>query len=138
MAIELARTLALPRPWGVVDLRPWNRTGNDGILIGEIWYERPGKPASNPSLLLKLLFTSQPLSIQVHPDDACRLDCRTAKTEAWYVLSAAPGTKVALGLNRQLTQQHLRKAVDDGTVPHCSLPPAVPAASMSRRARRRF
>ena len=70
MAIELARTQALPRPWGVVDLRPWNKAGNDGVSIGEIWYERPGKPTSNPSLLLKLLFTSQPLSIQVHPDDA--------------------------------------------------------------------
>ena len=39
-------------------------------LIGEIWYERPDKPATTPSLLLKLLFTSEPLSIQVHPDDA--------------------------------------------------------------------
>jgi hypothetical protein len=50
----------------VVDLRPWNKAANVGISIGEVWYERSGKPASSPSLLLKLLFTSEPLSIQVH------------------------------------------------------------------------
>jgi mannose-6-phosphate isomerase len=118
MAIELARTLALPRPWGVLDLRPWSKSGNDGTPIGEIWYERPGKPASNPSLLLKLLLTSQPLSIQVHPDDvhAQSMGLPSGKTEAWYVLSAAPGAKVALGLDRRLTQQQLRTAVDDGSI----------------------
>ena len=118
MAIELARTLALPRPWGVLDLRPWSKRGNDGTSIGEIWYERPGKPASNPSLLLKLLFTSQPLSIQVHPDDvhAQSMGLPSGKTEAWYVLSAAPGAKVALGLNRRLTRQQLREAIDDGSI----------------------
>ena len=44
MAIELARTMAQPRPWGVVDLRPWSNAGHGGVRIGEIWYERPGKP----------------------------------------------------------------------------------------------
>jgi len=118
MAIELARTQALPRPWGVVDLQPWNKAGNGGVSIGEIWYERPGKPASSPSLLLKLLFTSEPLSIQVHPDDAHArsMGLPNGKTEAWYVLSAAPGAKVAVGLDRRLTQQQLRKAVDDGSI----------------------
>ena len=118
MAIELARTQALPRPWGVVDLRPWSKAGNDGNTIGEIWYERPGKPAADPSLLLKLLFTSQPLSIQVHPDDAFAqsIGLPNGKTEAWYVLSAAPGAKVALGLNQRLTPQQLREAIDDGSI----------------------
>ena len=118
MAIELARTQALPRPWGVVDLRPWNKAGNNGVPIGEIWYERPGKPTPTPSLLLKLLFTSQPLSIQVHPDDAHAqsMGLPNGKTEAWYVLSAAPGAKVALGLDQRLTRQQLRQAVDDGSI----------------------
>jgi mannose-6-phosphate isomerase len=118
MAIEFARAEALPKPWGVVDLMPWNNTGNGGISIGEIWYERPDKPTPSPSLLLKLLFTSQPLSIQVHPDDAYAqsIGLPNGKTEAWYVLSAAPGAKVALGLDRRLTQQQLRKAIDDGSI----------------------
>jgi mannose-6-phosphate isomerase len=118
MAIERACTLAQPRPWGVADLRPWSDVGHDGVPIGEIWYERPGKPAASSSLLLKLLFTSEPLSIQVHPDDAYAqsMGLPNGKTEAWYVLSAAPGAKVALGLKQRLTQQQLREAVHDGSI----------------------
>ena len=65
--------------------------------IGEIWYERSGSAAVAPSLLLKLLFTDQPLSIQVHPDDAYAqsIGLPNGKTEAWYILSAAPEAKVA-------------------------------------------
>ena len=86
--------------------------------IGEIWYERPGKPVSSSSLLLKLLFTSEPLSIRVHPDDAYAqlMGLPNGKTEAWYVLSAVPGAKVALGLKQRLTQQQLREAVHDGSI----------------------
>lgn len=118
MAIERARAHTLPKPWGVVDLHPWRNERNDGKAIGEIWYERPGSAAGVPSLLLKLLFTSQPLSIQVHPDDAYAqsIGLRNGKTEAWYVLSAAPGAKVALGLKQRLTPDQLRQAVDDGSI----------------------
>jgi mannose-6-phosphate isomerase len=118
MTIELALTQALPKPWGVVDLRPWNRTSNAGVAIGEIWYDRPGQPSLRPSLLLKLLFTSEPLSIQVHPNDAYArsMGLPNGKTEAWYVLSAAPGARVALGLSGQLTRQQLYRAAHDGSI----------------------
>ncbi len=118
MAIELARALAHPRPWGVVDLRPWSHAGREGVRIGEIWYERPGERGPSTSLLVKLLFTSEALSIQVHPDDAYArsIGLRNGKTEAWYVLSATPGAKVALGLKRRLTQQQLREVVCDGSI----------------------
>jgi mannose-6-phosphate isomerase len=118
MAIELARTQALPRPWGVVDLGPWSHGAHKAEPIGEIWYERPGKPAKTPALLLKLLFTSEPLSIQVHPNDAHAqsIGLPNGKTEAWYVLSAASGAKVAVGLDRRLTRQELRQAVADGSI----------------------
>jgi mannose-6-phosphate isomerase len=118
MAIERARTQALPRPWGVVDLGAWSNAAHDAAPIGEIWYERPDKPTKPPSLLLKLLFTSEPLSIQVHPDDAYAqsMGLPNGKTEAWYVLSAATGAKVAVGLDRRLTRQELRQAVDDGSI----------------------
>ena len=118
MAIEHARARAVPKPWGVEDLRPWSNARHDGDAIGEIWYERPGNGAADPSLLLKLLFTSQPLSIQVHPDDAFAhsMGLPNGKTEAWYVLSAAPEAKVALGLSRRLTPQQLREAIDDGSI----------------------
>ena len=91
---------------------------HDGNAIGEIWYERPDEAAVDPSLLLKLLFTSQPLSIQVHPDDAFAhsMGLQNGKTEAWYVLSAVPEAQVALGLRRHLTPQLLREAIDDGSI----------------------
>jgi mannose-6-phosphate isomerase len=65
-----------------------------------------------------LLFTSQPLSIQVHPDDefAHSMGLPNGKTEAWYVLSAAPEAKIALGLNQRLTPQQLREAIDTGSI----------------------
>lgn len=118
MAVEHARACALPKPWGLVDLRPWSNARHDGGAIGEIWYERPGRAAADSSLLLKMLFTNQPLSIQVHPDDAFAhsIGLPRGKTEAWYVLSAAPDAKVALGLNQRLTPQQLREAVDDGSI----------------------
>jgi mannose-6-phosphate isomerase len=69
-------------------------------------------------LLLKLLFTSEPLSIQVHPGDAYArsIGLPNGKTEAWYVLSATPQAKVGLGLNRRLTPPQLRAAVNDGSI----------------------
>ena len=118
MAIERARAQAVQKPWGVADLRPWNTAGQGGSLFGEIWYERPSSAEPDPTLLLKLLFTSQPLSIQVHPDDAYAQSMGQArgKAEAWYILSAAPGAKVAIGLKKQLTSRQLREAVDDASI----------------------
>lgn len=118
MTIEQAIAHSLSKPWGVVDPRPWSSAGRDDHPIGEIWYERSGSAAAAPSLLLKLLFTDQPLSIQVHPGDAYAqsIGLPNGKTEAWYVLSAAAGAKVALGLKRRLTPQEMRDATDDGSI----------------------
>ena len=70
------------------------------------------------SLLLKLLFTSQPLSIQVHPDDAFAASTGMArgKSEAWYVLGATPEARIALGLKQRITPRQLRDAIDDGSI----------------------
>lgn len=118
MTIEHAHAHSLPKPWGVVDTRPWSSASNNANAIGEIWYERSNSTAVPPSLLLKLLFTSQPLSIQVHPDDAYAqsIGLLNGKTEAWYVLSAMPEAKVALGLKRRISPTQLRHAIDDGSI----------------------
>jgi mannose-6-phosphate isomerase len=118
LAIEPARAHTVSKPWGIVDLHPWSDARHDGGAVGEIRYERPGSEPPDTSLLLKLLFTSQPLSIQVHPDDAYArsIGLQNGKTEAWYVLSATPQAKVGLGLNRRLTPQQLRAAVGDGSI----------------------
>lgn len=67
---------------------------------------------------LRMAKLNQPLSIQVHPDDtfAHSMGLPSGKTEGWYVLSAAPEAKVALGLNQRLTPQQLRETIDDGSI----------------------
>jgi len=87
-------------------------------MIGELLYERSDEACVPPSLLLKLLFTSQPLSIQVHPDDAFArsIGLLNGKTEAWYILDAAPNARVALGLSRACTPQQLRQSIEDGSI----------------------
>jgi mannose-6-phosphate isomerase len=118
MTIERARAHSLTKPWGVLDPRPWSNAGDDINTIGEIWYERSDSKAALPSLLLKLLFTNQPLSIQVHPDDAYAqsIGLPNGKTEAWHVLSATPEAKIALGLKRRVSPEQLRHAIDDGSI----------------------
>ncbi|AWO92060.1 MULTISPECIES: class I mannose-6-phosphate isomerase [Bradyrhizobium] len=112
-AVEIAR-----KPWGRVDLRPWSSIDASADPVGELRLGRIDKRAPSPALLLKLLFTSQPLSIQVHPNDefAHAIGLPNGKTEAWYILSAPPGARVALGLKRKLTPQALRAAIRDGSI----------------------
>jgi mannose-6-phosphate isomerase len=118
MTIEHAHAHPLAKVWGMADLRPWSNAGDAARTIGEIWYERSDPTARPPSLLLKLLFTSQPLSIQVHPDDAYAqsIGLPNGKTEAWYVLRATPDAKIALGLRQRIGSAQLRRAIEDGSV----------------------
>ena len=101
MTIEHTIVRTKPKPWGSLDLRPWSQASTSDGPIGELWFERPGLAAPGTALLLKLLFTTEPLLIQVHPDDAFArsIGLRNGKTEAWYILSAVAGAKVAVGLN---------------------------------------
>jgi mannose-6-phosphate isomerase len=118
VAIEHACTRLVSKPWGSTDLLPWSDIQPDGIAIGELWFQRPDVEAPDPALLLKLLFTKEPLSIQVHPDDAFArsIGLVNGKTEAWYILSATPEAKVAVGLKRQLTAPQLRASIEDGSI----------------------
>lgn len=118
MTLELASERVVRKPWGKSDLRPWSDLGREGAPIGELWFQRADPAAPEPALLLKLLFTDQALSIQVHPDDvfARSIGLPHGKTEAWYVVSAAPGAEVSLGLTRSLTPPQLRAAIVDGTI----------------------
>jgi mannose-6-phosphate isomerase len=118
MTIEHACIQAVDKPWGSTNLRPWSELPGDGTAIGELWFERADKAAPPPALLLKLLFTKEALSIQVHPDDtfAQSIGMPHGKTEAWYILSAAPGANVAIGLKEQLTAPQLRASIEDGSI----------------------
>jgi len=118
MAIEHTSVQVARKPWGVADLHPWSSIDGSGAAVGELWFQRADRGAPDPGLLLKLLFTSEPLSIQVHPDDAFArsVGLSNGKTEAWYILSATPDARVALGLKRRLTPPELRAAIKDGSI----------------------
>jgi mannose-6-phosphate isomerase len=118
MAAEQASAQLVCKPWGSTNLRPWSNVEHDGVPIGELWFQRTDKNAPDPALLLKLLFTTQPLSIQVHPNDAFAqsIGLANGKTEAWYILSAAPHAEVAIGLKRLIASTELRAAIADGSV----------------------
>ena len=70
------------------------------------------------ALLVKYLFTSQRLSVQVHPDD----DAATAaghdrgKDEAWLILDVEPGAEIAIGLKKQLSTEALKASALDGSI----------------------
>jgi mannose-6-phosphate isomerase len=72
--------------------------------------------------LVKLLDAWDWLSVQVHPNerDVARLwPGEGSKTEAWFVLAAAPGSRVCAGLLPGVDEQGLRKALREGTVGDC-------------------
>lgn len=118
MAIEHASVRVVRKPWGVADLRPWSGIDGSGDSIGELWFQRADRNAPTPALLLKLLFTSEPLSIQVHPDDAFArsIGLPNGKTKAWYILSASPNSQIAVGLKRRITPRELRASIRDGSI----------------------
>ena len=118
MAIEHASVQVARKPWGVADLHPWSSIDGSGDAVGELWFQRAAQNAPIPSLLLKLLFTSEPLSIQVHPGDAFArsIGLPNGKTEAWYILSATPDARIAVGLKQCLTPQELRASIRDGSI----------------------
>lgn len=105
------------RVWGMSDLPAWapGESGGDGP-IGEIWFEEPD--GRDRALLIKLLFTSDRLSIQVHPDDAAAqaIGHKRGKDEAWLVLGAEPEAKIGLGLTRAADKKELREAALSGAI----------------------
>ena len=117
-AHRTASVRVVHKPWGVSDLRPWSSIDGTNDAVGELWFERADKNAPIPALLLKLLFTSEPLSIQVHPDDtyARAMGMPNGKSEAWYILSAEPDAQIGVGLKHRITPQELRTSIRNGSI----------------------
>lgn len=87
-----------------------------GEPVGEIWFETPG--ANAPELLVKYLFTSAKLSVQVHPDDAqaqARGHAR-GKEECWLILNAEADAQIGIGLTETIDKDALREAALDGSI----------------------
>jgi mannose-6-phosphate isomerase len=69
-------------------------------------------------LLVKLLDAAQPLSLQVHPDDAYATRHEhgdVGKTEMWYILHADAGAHLIFGFDRPLTSDDFAAAIAAGT-----------------------
>ena len=76
------------------------------------------KARANLPLLVKFLFTTEKLSVQVHPDDAyaARIIIRRGKTEMWHVLAAEPGAQIAAGFREHVSAEQLRAAALSGEI----------------------
>ena len=115
-------TAALPirmveKPWGM-DVLPAPFNGPAGARIGEIWFE---PPAGLRALLVKYIFTSEALSVQVHPSDSQTLAAglgRQGKEECWLVIAVEPGARIGIGFNRAIDAVAMRAAALDGSIEH--------------------
>ncbi len=65
--------------------------------------------------LVKLIDTSDYLSVQVHPgDEYARIhENSTGKTECWLILDSKPGCGIYLGLKKGVTKEEFQKAIED-------------------------
>jgi mannose-6-phosphate isomerase len=88
-----------------------------GKTLGEAWTEMPANwrgaqlaSVADFPLLVKFIFPTDKLSIQVHPDDAYASVHEKAaggrgKTEMWYVFSANSGAQVLVGLKLSVDKE---------------------------------
>ena len=132
------------RVWGRDSLAPYFPEAPPKQRIGEIWFTHednrttsgetlgqllqahpeilgtaadPAHPGICP-LLVKLLFTSERLSVQVHPNDAYAQEHHgcLGKTEAWYVVDSYPPAEVAIGFKEALSPERLRESALSGEI----------------------
>jgi len=110
-----------PEGMGIVDNGPLQGTtlakvleqfGHD--LLGH------GVCGNTLPLLVKLIDARERLSIQVHPDnESAARGLGEAKTEAWHVLAAAPGSRVYAGLKPATDRSVFLQALRDGRLENC-------------------
>jgi mannose-6-phosphate isomerase len=113
----LLATHRVEKPWGRHTLWPgFADPAPDQEPVGEIWFKTPGN--ATPDLLIKYLFTSEKLSVQVHPNDeqAQAKGLPRGKDECWVILAAEPHSTIALGTKRPVDRETLRAAALDGSI----------------------
>jgi mannose-6-phosphate isomerase len=99
-----------------------------GNKLGEAWREMPVEwrgtelaSVKDFPLLLKFIFPTDKLSIQVHPDDAYAAIHEQAaggrgKTEMWHIVSAQPNARLLLGMKPGATKETFKRALVDRTL----------------------
>ena len=114
MAVPLVRLTPSFREkiWGTTRLSPW--FPDSSTKTGEVWFlgEREFP------ILIKFIFTSERLSVQVHPDDeyARRHEDSRGKTEMWHILRAEAGAEIATGFREPVKRTRLREASVSGDI----------------------
>ena len=103
------------KPWGRTDI-PAAFGDMGGRQIGEIWYE--DERSEHLPILVKWLFTSEKLSIQVHPNDAQaqQRGVVSGKEECWFIVDAEPDAVLGMGTIRPLSSDELRAASLSGEI----------------------
>src|SRR5690349_1230916 len=104
----LLETKTVEKPWGQDTLPPPFETPA-GKRIGEIWFV---PPRDLPQLLVKYLFTSEALSVQVHPSDAQTEAAglgKQGKEECWLVIDAEPDARLGIGFTREIDRSEERR-----------------------------
>jgi len=117
MTVTKLQMRRVEKPWGRTSLWPaFDPVAEGGAPVGEIWFQTPD--GGEAELLVKYLFTSEKLSIQVHPDDeaARQRGYPRGKDEAWVVLDAEPDATIAIGTRTVMTRDQLREAAMNGSI----------------------
>lgn len=115
MTARCLTTKYVEKPWGRDELSTLFPEG-DGRRIGEVWFDGP--EGEHPPLLVKYIFTSERLSIQVHPNDAQgrARGLPGGKSECWLILEADAGATLGMGTHAPLDAGTLRAASLDGRI----------------------
>jgi mannose-6-phosphate isomerase len=110
--VRKLKSKRLEKIWGTTDLSPLFPVATE--KVGEIWFE----DEEELPLLFKFLFTSERLSIQVHPDDEYgRLhENSRGKTEMWHILRADENGEIGLGFRQEYSPKEVRAAALNGAI----------------------
>lgn len=115
MSFEILPRHFVEKPWGQADLPA--HFGGRSEKVGEIWFDRPN---GSLALLCKWLFTSEKLSVQVHPNDdqAHARGQPSGKEECWIVTATEGDARLGIGLTQELSSEELREASLSGEIEH--------------------
>lgn len=105
-AIQLAPDFR-EKVWGAQLLEPWFPNSAPGTKTGEVWFSSPELP-----ILVKFLFTTENLSVQVHPSGKSGV----GKTEMWHILRADDGARIALGFREPVSPERAKEAARSGEI----------------------
>lgn len=123
--LQRPKTLGLYKVWGgsrLARVKNMQALDKQGDQLGEVLEISDLKNLETLNLetplryLFKLIDTTKPLSVQVHPDDAYakRFENSTGKSECWYILESEQDSLIYLGLKPGTRLEEIEKLLKDG------------------------